>query len=62
MHILFTNDYKMIIYKRNFDENRHIYFLIKEGKTFIKYMEILEKVSNIIKNKFNMELIRGKNI
>ena len=33
----------LVIYKRNFDENRWIYFLIKEEKTFIKYMEILEK-------------------
>ena len=29
----------MIIYKRNFDEKRRIYFLIKEEKIFIKYME-----------------------
>ena len=47
----------MIIYKRNFDENRSIYFLIKEEKALIKYMELLQKVSNIIKNKFNSELI-----
>ena len=45
----------MIIYKRNFDENRHIYFLIK--KILIKYTKILEKVRNIIKNKFNSELL-----
>ena len=44
---------QIIIYKINFDENWHIYFLIKEEKVFIKYMDILEKVSNIIKNKFN---------
>ena len=50
----------MIKYKRNFYENRHIYFLIKEEKVFIKYMEILEEVSNIIKNKFNSELIYKK--
>ena len=24
----------MIIYKRNFDENRSIYFFLKEGKSF----------------------------
>ena len=35
---------KMIIYERNFDENKRIYFL----KLFIEYMEILETVSNII--------------
>ena len=50
----------MIIYKINFDENRRIYFLIKEEKVFIKYKEILEKVSNIIKIKFNSELIHTK--
>ena len=43
----------MIIHKRNFDRNKHIYFLIKEEKVFIEYTESLEKVSNIIKNKFN---------
>ena len=47
----------MILYKRNFDENRLIYFLTKKENVFIKYMEILEKVSNISKNKFNSELI-----
>ena len=50
----------MIIYKRNFDENRHIYFLIKKEKVFIKYMEFLERVSNIIKKKINSELIYSK--
>ena len=35
-------------------------FLMKEEKVFIKYMEILEKVSNIIKNKFDSELISSK--
>ena len=49
-----------IIYKINFDENRHIYFLRKKEKVFVKYMEILEKVSNIIKTKFNKELIYCK--
>ena len=29
----------------------------KKEKVFIKYMEILENVRNIIKNKFNSELI-----
>ena len=41
----------MIIYKRTFDENRSIYFSITEERVFIKYMEILEKVSNTIKKK-----------
>ena len=38
----------MSIYKRNFDENSPIYFLIKKEKVFIKYMETSEKVRNII--------------
>ena len=37
-----------------------IFFLIKEEKVFIKYMEILEKVNNIIKNKFNSKLMYSK--
>ena len=39
MYIPYTNDH---IYIGNFDKNRRIYFLIKEEKVFIKYMEILE--------------------
>ena len=53
---------QMIKYKRDFDENKHIHFLIKKEKVFIKYMEILEKVRNTIKSKFNSELICSKNI
>ena len=60
MHISLTNDYLLKIYII-FDENRHIYFWINEEKTFIQYMEILEKVSNVNKNKFNSELIYTKN-
>ena len=43
---------QMIICKRYFNENRHIYFLVKEEKAFIKYMENLEKVS--ISSKTNL--------
>ena len=50
----------MIMYKRNFDGNRSIYFLMKDKKVFIRYMEVLEKVSNIIKSKFNNELLYSK--
>ena len=39
---------QIIIYKRNFDERRN---------AFIKYMKILEKVRNIIENKFNSKLM-----
>ena len=52
---------QMIIHKRNFDENRQIYLFIEKEKGFVKYMKILEKVRNIIKNKFNRELIYSKN-
>ena len=57
MHNLSTN---MIIYQRNVDENRRIYFLIKEEKVFVKYMNISKKVKHIIKNKFDSELIYSK--
>ena len=48
---------QMIIYKINFDENKHVYFFYRKGKVVDKYMVILEKVSNIIKNKFNSKFI-----
>ena len=48
----------MITYKRNFDESRRIYFLIKKEIVFIKYMDILEKLRNIIK--FNSGLKYSK--
>ena len=51
---------RMITCKINFDENRLIYFLIKKEKEFIKYKEILEKFRNIIKNKFNSQLLYNK--
>ena len=45
------------MYKRNFDESRQICFFIQKEKVFVKYMKILEKVRNIIKSKFNRNLI-----
>ena len=57
MHIPFR-----IIFKRYFDENRCIYFLIKKEKVLIKYMEDLEKLKESIKNKFNSEVIYSKKI
>ena len=52
--------WQMIIYKRNFDENlnRLIYILIKKEKVFVKYMDILEKVRNIIKFMYNLYIIK----
>ena len=52
----------MITYKINFDGNRRIYFLIKKENDFIKYMEMLQKVRYIIKNKYYSELNVLKNI
>ena len=34
--------------------------LVKKEKVFIKYMDILGKVGNMFKNKFNSELIYSK--
>ena len=47
--------------KRYFDKTKYTYFIIEEEKVFDKYMEILEKVSNIVNGKFNSELIYNKN-
>ena len=38
-----------------------MYFLIKKGNFFDKYNEFCEKVSNIIKNEFNVEHVHYKN-
>ena len=50
----------MSIYKRNFDKTKCMYFLIKDEKCFDKYIEIWEKISNIIKKEFNCELVHNK--
>ena len=47
-------------YKRYFDKTKYTYFMIEKEKVFDEYMEILEKVSNIVKIKFNSELIYNK--
>ena len=39
----------MIIYRRDFDKTKCMYFLIKDENLFDEYNEIWEKVSNIIK-------------
>ena len=39
---------KMIIYRRDFDKTKYMYFLIKDEKLFDKYIEIWENVSTII--------------
>ena len=58
MNILSRNS----IYKRYFFEAKFIYFMIKDKTFFDKYMKIWEKVTNIIMNKFNIELIDNKKI
>ena len=40
MHILFKHGYRG---KKEFDENRHIYILIKNFIVFIDYIEILQR-------------------
>ena len=42
---------KVSAYRIDFDETECMYFMIKEGKVFDKYMYIWEKISNIIKKK-----------
>ena len=40
---------KVSAYRRDLDETECIYFMVKEEKVFDKYIEIWEKISNIIK-------------
>ena len=40
---------EMSIYKRYSDKTKCMYFMIKDDKSFDKYMTIWEKVRNIIK-------------
>ena len=53
---------KVSAYKIDFDETEFMYFMIKEEKVFDKYMEIWEKVSNIIKKNLIVNLYIIKNI
>ena len=38
---------KMIVYRRNFDEFKYIYFLIKDNELLENYNEIWDKVSKV---------------
>ena len=58
MHIL----PEMSIYKRYSDETKCMYFMIKDGKIFDKYVIIWENVGNIIKQKLIVNLYMIKNI
>ena len=48
------------IYKRHFDKNKCMYFMIKDKNNFYKYIIIVERVSDIMKKKFNSELKYNK--
>ena len=54
----------MSVYRRDFDKTKYMYFLIKDEIFFDKYNEIWDiiknEVYNIIKKKFNRELIYNK--
>ena len=45
----------MSTYRRNFDETKYMTFLIKYNKLQEKYNQIWDKVSNIIKKRFDSE-------
>ena len=51
---------KMSIYERDFDKTKGMYFLIKDETFLLKYNEIWEKVSSIIKKEFNSEPVHNK--
>ena len=44
---------KMSAYRRDFDETKYIYFLIKDGELLEKYNEIWKKVKNSRKKEFD---------
>ena len=57
MHILSRNAYRM-----DLDETECTSFSMKDKEILEKYNEIWEKVSNILKNRFNGQLICNENI
>ena len=50
----------MSVYKRYSDNAECMYFMMKDEKIFDKYTTVWDKVSNLIKKKFNSELIHDK--
>ena len=50
----------MSVYKRYSDKAECMYFMIKDENFFDKYTTVWGKVSNILKKKFNSELIHDK--
>ena len=47
----FIKVFSMIIYRKDFDKSKCMYFWIKDENFFDKYIEICERVSHIIKRK-----------
>ena len=47
----------MSAYRRDFDETKHMSFLIKNDKLLEKYTEICEKVKSNLKKEFDSELV-----
>ena len=45
----------MCAYRRDFDESKYIYFLIKDDELLEKYNEIWQKVRNSIKKGFDSD-------
>ena len=52
----------MSTHRRDFDETKYIYILIKDDKLFEKFNEICEKVKHSIKKEFDNEPVYNKNI
>ena len=46
---------KMSAYRKDFDENKFVSFLIKDDELLEKYIEIWEKVKNSFKKEFDSE-------
>ena len=51
---------KMSEYRRNFNETKHVSFLIKDDEFSAKYDEIWDKISNSIKKGFDSEPVDNK--
>ena len=51
---------KVNAYRRDFNETKYLFFLIKDGELLEKYNEIWEKVRNNIKKEFGSEPVYNK--
>ena len=48
---------EMSMHERYSDETKCMYFIIKDEKNFDEYMAVWERLSNITKTKFNIEIM-----